>query len=135
MWCVYGKVWSRTTRKFSFKKISAQNFFFWHTLNAQKPKKLKKLKICRVGYRCKDMVQGRSFKYIFKFVCTYRISNGGSKCKNVEIRRVGYKSVNQENILHPKRYILLQNQKVCWLLAFHDSFISILQIYAQKTRI
>ena len=52
--------------------------FFWHTLKAQKPKKLK----------------------IFK--------------------------------KRPKRCILLQNQKVCWLLAYHDSFISKLQIYAQK---
>ena len=111
---------------FRFKRI------FWHTLKAQKPKKLKIFKICRVGYRCKDMVQGSSFKYIFKFVCTYRISNEGSKCKNVKIRRVGYKSVNQENILRPKRCILLQNQKVCWLLTYHDSFISTLQIYAQK---
>ena len=29
-------------------------------------------------------------------------------------------------------YIILQNQKVCWLLTYHDSFISTLQIYAQK---
>ena len=35
----------------------------------------------------------------------------------------------------PKRCILLQNQKVCWLLTYHDSFISTLQIYAQKKRI
>ena len=27
---------------------------------------------------------------------------------------------------------ILQNQKVCWLLTYHDSFISTLQIYAQK---
>ena len=44
----------------------------------------------------------------------------------------GYKRVIQENILRPKRCILLQNQKVCWLLTYHDSFISTLQIYAQK---
>ena len=74
VWGVYGKVWSRRTRKLSFrlKKI------FWHTLKAQKPKKIK----------------------IFK--------------------------------KRPKRCILLQNQKVCWLLTYHDSFISKLQIYAQK---
>ena len=85
-----------------------------------------------MGYRWKGMVQESSFKYIFKFVCTYRISNEGSKCKNVKIRRVGYKRVIQENILRPKRCILLQNQKVCWLLAYPDSFISKLQIYTQK---
>ena len=32
-------------------------------------------------------------------------------------------------------YLLLQNQKVCWLLTYHDSFISTLQIYAQKKNI
>ena len=74
MWGVYGKVWSRRTRKLSFRLKKN----FWHTLKAQKPQKLK----------------------IFK--------------------------------KRPKRCILLQNQKVCWLLTYHDSFISTLQIYAQK---
>ena len=105
---------------------------FWHTLKAQKPKKLKIFKICRVGYRCKDMVQGSSFKYIFNFFVLIALVMIGSKCKNVNIRRVGYKRVIQENILRPKRCIFFQNQKVCWLLAYHDSFISKLQIYAQK---
>ena len=74
VWGVYGKVWSRRTRKLSFRLKN----FFWNTLKAQKPQKLK----------------------IFK--------------------------------KRPKRCILLQNQKVCWLLTYHDSFISTLQIYAQK---
>ena len=56
------------------KKFRLKNFF-WHTLKAQKPKKLKIFKICRMGYRCKAMVQGSSFKYIFKCFCTYCISN------------------------------------------------------------
>ena len=74
VWGLYGKVWSRRTRKLSFRLKN----FFWNTLKAQKPQKLK----------------------IFK--------------------------------KRPKRCILLQNQKVCWLLAYHESFISKLQIYAQK---
>ena len=77
VWGVYGKVWSRRTRKLSFRL----NKIFWHTLKAQKPQKLK----------------------IFK--------------------------------KRPKRCILLQNQKVCWLLTYHDSFISTLQIYAKKKNI
>ena len=59
-------------------KIFRLKKFFWHTLKAQKPKKLKNFK------------------------------------------------------KRPKRCILLQNQNVCWLLTYHDSFISKLQIYAQK---
>ena len=74
MWGGYGKVWSRRTRKLSFRLKK----FFWNTLKAQKTQKLK----------------------IFK--------------------------------KRPKRCILLQNQKVCWLLTYHDSFISTLQIYTQK---
>ena len=46
-----------------------------------------------------------------------------------EIYKVKNRDFHFFSVLYRK---ILQNQKVCWLLPYHDSFISILQIYAQK---
>ena len=46
--------------------VLGSKFFLEHP-KSPKTQKLKNFKIYRVGYRCKDMVQGSSFKYILKF--------------------------------------------------------------------
>ena len=70
----------------------------------------------------------RHHKKIFKF-----LGQKGSEICKVKYRDFEIFFIYTAPHIHINR--LLQNQKVCWLLAYHDSFMSILQIYAQKTRI